>query len=252
MLRVVLPERCVLATGGQRCRVFVDHYRDRKTGPGFPVAVVGCSRHPQGRFTLYPPGHVPYGRQAVVPCSPSGPLLREAATGHPLWQATLVGAALDAAEGRRWPSHSPADDERRRRTQGCRLARAGHLLGVHPELDARCRERIATRLQVPTLTLREAARGWAPSWQARGAAIRAVLMALPVDGGLLDRLLAAGAVSGLWPSPQRWDPVRHTWIRARSRCTKRAVAKTAPSRAPPPTNSPAVQSPSVEYRRLHE
>ncbi len=246
MVRVVLPERCVFARGGQRCRVFVDHYRDRKTGPGFPLAVVGCSRHPQGRFTLYPLGHVPYGRQAVVPCSPSGPLLQEQGTGQPPWsanpwQATLFGAALEAADGQRWPAHRPADDERRRRTQGCRLEQAGRLLGVHPELKGRTRERIATRVQVPTLSLRQASQRWTSSWQARGEAILSVLMALPVDGGLLDRVLAAGAVSGLWPWPQRWDPVRHTWVRARSRPPKRARVEAAPSRAPPPTNSPAVR-----------
>jgi len=119
---------------------------------------------------------------------------------------------------------------------------AGKLLGVHPEFDARTRERIATRLWVPTMTLRDAAHRWATSWMARGAAILAVLLALPVDTSLLDRILAAGAVTDLWPPPQRWDPVRRTWVRSRSRCRDRPVASAAPSRAPPPTNSPAAQS----------
>ena len=172
MLRVVLPERCVFAAATETCSLSIDHYRARKTGPGFPVAVVGCSRHPICRFTLYPPGHIPYGRQAVVSCSPSGPLLRHPATGQSAWEATLFGAAVDAAEGQRWPAHSPADDERRLRTQGCRLTLAGTLLGVHPDLEARTREWIATRLRVPTMTLRSAAGQWASSWQARGGAIR--------------------------------------------------------------------------------
>ena len=231
----------MFASAAQTCCLFVDHHRDRKTGPGFPLAVVGCSRHPQGRFTLYPPGHVPYGRQALVPCSPSGLLLQDRATGQPPWQATLFSVATDAAAGRRWPAHSPADDERRRRTQGCRLERAGQLLGVHPGLEAVSRERIATRLRVPTLTLRDAAHRWATSWMARGGAILAVLLALPIDASLLDRFLAAGAVTALWPSPQRWDPLRHTWVRSRSRPTEGPVASAAPSRAPPPTNSPAVR-----------
>ncbi|MFC1525896.1 hypothetical protein ACFL6X_03680, partial [Candidatus Latescibacterota bacterium] len=189
VLRPVLPERCVFATATETCSPFVDHYRPRKTGPGFSLAVVGCTCHPHGRYTLYPPGHVPYGRQAVVPCSPSGPLRQDPDTGQPEWRTTLFGAAVDAAEGQRWPAHSPADDERRRRTQGGRLKRAGTLLGVHPELDSRTRERVATRLQVPTMTLHDAAGRWATSWQARGDAIRTVLQALPVNGSLLDRLL---------------------------------------------------------------
>lgn len=240
MLRAVLPQRCVFATAGQTCALFINHYRPRKTGPGFPLAVVGCTCHPHRRFTLYPPGHIPYGRQAVVPCSPSGPLLRDGASGEPVWEATLFAAAVDAADGVRWPAHSPADDERRRRTQGCRLTLAGTLLGVHPELDARIRERIATRLQIPTMTLRGAAHHWATSWKARGGAILAVLQSLPLDGRLLDRLLAAGAVTALWPSPQRWDPDRHTWVRPHSSPTERPVANAPRSRAPPPTNSPAV------------
>ena len=225
VLRVVLPKRCVFAAASETCCVFVDHYRDRKTGPCFPLAVVGCSCHAFGRYTLYPPGHVPYGRQAVVRCSLSGPLLRDRARGQAVWQATLFGAATDVADGQRWPADSPADDERRRRTQGGRLELAGQLLGVH--------------LRVPTMTLRTAAGQWTTSWMTRGAAVLAVLRALLVDDSLLDRILAAGAVTDLWPPHQRWDPVRRKWVRCRSRRRKRPVASAPQSRAPPPTNSPA-------------
>jgi hypothetical protein len=220
VLRVVLPQRCAHAKASQTCSLFINHLRDRQTGPGYPLAVVGCSRHPVGRYTLYPPGHIPYGRQAVVRCRPSGSLQRDRSTGQPVWEDTLLGAAVDVASGQRWPAHSPADDDRRRRTQGGRLELTGKLLGVHPDVDARSRERIATRLLVPTLRLRDAAGGWAASWQPRGAAILCVLQTLPVDGSLLDRLLAAGAVAGLWPEPQRWDPGRGTWVRPRSGGTK--------------------------------
>jgi hypothetical protein len=240
VLRPLLPERCVFAEATETCSLWIDHYRPRKTGPGFPLAVVGCSSHPFGRFTLYPPGHLRYGRQPVVPCHPSGGLLTDPDTAQPVWQETLFAAALDAAEGQRWPAHSPADDERRRRTQGCRLTLAATLLGIHPDVDARTREWIAARLQVPTMTLRTAAGQWGTCWQARGSAIRSVLHVLPLDGRLLDRLLAAGALIGLWPSPQRWEPLRRTWVRPRSRPTERPVGNGPASRAPPPTNSPAV------------
>ena len=241
VMRVALPERCVFASAAEACSLYVDHYRPRKTGPRFPVAVVGCCRHPLGRYTLYPLGHVPYGRAALVPCRPSGALLREPATAEPVWPATLFDAAVAAASGQRWPAHSPADDDRRRRTQDCRLRLTGQLVGVHPDLDGRTRERIATRLRVATLALRDAARCWGASWMARGAAILAVVRALPIDAGVLDRLLAAGAVTALWPSPQRWDPGRRTWVRGHSRRTERPVGGAAPSRAPPPTNSPAAR-----------
>ena len=84
--------------------MFVDHYRKRKTGPCYPVAVVGCRVHGKRRYTLYPAGHYPYGRVAVVPYSASGELLWEADSGGPAWQATLFGAAQDAAQGQMWRS----------------------------------------------------------------------------------------------------------------------------------------------------
>lgn len=239
VLRPVLPSRCVYATGAETCSMFVDHYRARKSGPRFPIAVVGCSAHPQGRYTLYPPGHVPYGREAAVPSSPSGGLLRDAATGAHPWETTLFAAAVDAADGERWPSDSPALDPRRRRTQGRRLELAGRLVGVHAEIADAARERIATRLGVPTLRLRSAARNWTRSWTRRGAAVLAVLLAVSVDGSLLDRLLAAGALGGLWAEPRRWDAVRGTWVMARS--SPRSVRSERPGaarprgRSPPPT-----------------
>ena len=248
----VLPERCGPAGPAEKCSLFVDHYRARKTGPCFPLAVVGCSMHPGPRYTLYPPGHVPYGRQAAVPCSPSGPVLRSGSTGGPVWEATLFAAAVDAAGGVRWPSDSPCDDERRRRTQGHRLTWAGRLLGVHPDLAPRVQEQIATRLGVSTMTLRTAAGEWASSWMARGSAVVSVLQALSPDGGLLDRILAAGEVVEVWAFPQRWDPARKTWVpvsrqvgRSRSGRRERPVAGAREGRAPPPTKSRGAGGASV-------
>ncbi len=217
----------------------MDHYRSRKTGPRYAVAVVGCSAHPQGRYTLYPPGHFPYGREVVVPYSPSGMLLLDAATGQPPWEATLLAAAVDAAGGERWPSQSPWDDARRRRTQGRRLDFAARLLGVHPETGEGVRERIATRLGVATMTLFGAARSWVRSWALRGGAILAVLEALPLEGSLLDRILAAGALSGAWAAPRRWEASRGhsgSWVMPRSSGSEPVAVRTPRGRGPPPTN----------------
>jgi hypothetical protein len=238
VLRPALPSRCVFARGAQTCSLFVDHYRSRKTGPCFALAVVGCSAHPEGRYTLYPPGHFPYGREAVAPYSPTGQLLLDGETGEPVWEATLFACAVDAAQGERWPSDSPWDDVRRRRTQGRRLDLAGRLLGVHPELDDGARERIATRLGVATMTVRTAARGWVRSWTMRGAAILAVLLALPIQASLLDHFGAAGAMGGLWPEPRRWEAGRGTWVVARSPHPEHPTASSPRSRSPPPTTLP--------------
>lgn len=207
-LRPELPSRCPHAVRAEACSLCIDHFRSRKTGPRFPLAVAGCSVHDEGRFTLYPPGHVPYGREAVTTCSPTGALLADAEAGEPSWEATLFAAAADAAEGERWPADSPWDEPRRLRTQGRRLELSGRLLGVHPEQDNSERERIAARLGVATMLVLEAARMWSKSWTSRGAAVLAVLRAVRVDGALLPRLLMAGAVAGLWSDPWPWAAAR--------------------------------------------
>ena len=219
-LHAVLPTRCVYATGEQTCVIFVDHYRERKTGPCHAVAVVGCRVHGRRRYTLYPPGHYPYGRVAAVAYSAGGELLLDADGNQPQWQATLFGAAQEAAEGRIWPAeqHSWEDrrDTRRRRTQGRRMEMAGRLTGVSGELDKREREKIATRLGVATMTVIEQARCWRRSWKSRGAAIVAVLAALACSATLGDRMGAAGAVSDLWGPPRprlvaRWEQAGKSW-----------------------------------------
>ena len=253
-LAAVLPSRCVYATGAQTCTIFVDHLRERKAGPCHPVAVVGCRTHGGGRYTLYPPGHYPYGRAAVTPYSATGKLLLDDESGQPQWQATLFAAALDAEQGRRWPSELrwwDEVDERRGRTQGRQLEMAGRLTGVAPQLDERAREQIATRLSVATMTVRDGAARWARSWQSRGAAILAVLLALPCSATLGDRMGAAGAVSDLWGPPRprlvaRWEQAGKSWIVApggASEAREQGAAGTPRGRSPPATKTPPSSAP---------
>jgi len=246
VLHAVLPSRCVFAAAGEVCSVFIDHRRERKTGPCMPIAVVGCSVHPVQRYTLYPPGYVPYGRKPVVATSAAGPVLRKAQTGDALWETTVMSAAVDAADEERWPSGSPAGDTRRRRTQGRRIERAGRLVGAHPALDEPTRERIAARLGVPAMTLRAAARSWGASWTTRGAAIVSVLLSLSLHADLPDRILAAGAVAGIWAPPHRWEPSRHSWIVSPSEPAERPPFKGLSSRGPPPTNLPGAKGAVVD------
>ena len=247
-LHAVLPTRCVYATGEQTCAIFVDHYRERKSGPCYPVAVVGCRKHGGRRYTLYPPGHYPYGRVAVVRYSVGGELLLEADSGQPQWQETLFGAAQDAEQEKGWLSEQNwwRTSTACRRTQGRRLELAGRLTGVSPELEDRERERIATRLGVATMTVLAGARSWERSWQSRGAAIVAVLVAVAVSATLGDRMGAAGAVSDLWGPPRprlvaRWEQAGKSWIVARagrSEAREKEMAGSLRERAPPATKTP--------------
>lgn len=248
-LHAVLPTRCVYATGEQTCAIFVDHYRERKTGPCYPVAVVGCRTHGRRRYTLYPSGHYPYGQVAVTPYSAGGELLLDVAGGQPQWQATLFGAAQDAQQGKGWASEQNwwrRSSTSCRRTQGRRLETAGRLTGVSPELEERERELIATRLGVATMTVLSGARSWRRSWKKRGAAIVAVLVALVCSATLGDRMGAAGAVSDLWGPPRprlvaRWEQAGKSWKVTeigRSEAREQGGAGSLGGRAPPATKAP--------------
>ena len=57
--------QCPGAKGSVPCRMRKDGFRGRKTGPRIPLRILRCRSH--GRYlTVYPIGHVPYGRQPVV------------------------------------------------------------------------------------------------------------------------------------------------------------------------------------------
>lgn len=200
-LRVVVPARCPLGDDGSGCRVGVHHHRARKTGPCFALAVARCHAHGL-TFTVYPPGHVPYGRAAVLPVDPSG---REArtASGTRSWAQTLFDSAGDAAADERWPldGTEPAT----RRTQGRRLERAAMLLGLDLGMSERTRERLASALSVPVLELRQVPKASffaGGSWSERGRMIERVLMQVREP----KQLLVAGEIGGLWGRPSRWDP----------------------------------------------
>lgn len=206
--------------------------------------------HGGRRYTLYPPGHYPYGRVAVVPYSAGGELLLDADSSEPQWQATLFGAAQDAAEERIWRVEQnwweERRDPRRRRTQGRWMEMAGRLTGVSVELDKRQREQIATRLGVATMTVISQACRWRRSWKKRGAAVVAVLAALVCSATLGDRMGAAGAVSDLWGPPRprlvaRWEQAGKSWKVAEtggSEAREQGGAGSLGGRAPPATKAP--------------
>lgn len=118
----------------------------------------------------------------------------------------MFQAALDAKDGDLWPAGSPRTDPRRRRTQIRRLKRTETLLGLR-SADASA---IARALDVPTLALLDAQREVesARSTGNRGAIIGRLLREVPVRPGVLDAVLIAGALTGVWGPPIRWEPAR--------------------------------------------
>lgn len=216
----VMPPSCVhAATGDDACVVVVHHMRDRKTGPRIPVTVLQCQTHRRA-FTLYPLGHIPYGRVAVAPVGLDGELVCSAQSEskvdskrEPAWCATLFGPAFAAiheptvklTDPRWWVTEAPE-----------RLAQGAAILGIHPALSMQAADAIAFRLEIPRLALREAAGEYerARGRAARGQVLVAVLGQLG-DVRLLDRVLAAGACAGCWGPVTRWDVVASRGARGR-------------------------------------
>ena len=226
-LRAQMPSAGPCADRDERpCRLGVHHRRPRCTGPCFSLTVARCRAH-QSAFTLYPPGHLPYGRLALAPSAPDGSAIRVPPP-QPLeaYRATLFEPALDAAAGLAWRRQHPGASSRWWPTQHRRLALATHILGIAPALDARRREQVAELLGVDTLRLHEAAARLrqAPGYRARGEAVCRVLEALPAGRFVTERLLECTALAGLCGAPLRWLPETRTLRRRpfRSAATHRA------------------------------
>ncbi len=131
MLPVQMPDRCLLNGEGnaEECRIGGGFWRERSTGPRHPLRVVRCRTH-NVAFTLYPEGHLPYGRMPV--------LSEPDEAGEVDTKASLVGAAIAAAEGQHWPEDL-IDDEQGPvgRIQRRRIKRLGMLVGFdRPQIES--------------------------------------------------------------------------------------------------------------------
>jgi hypothetical protein len=226
-----MPAQCIAASEGcdGPCRIWVRHWRPRKTGPRFPLVVAECRTHGVA-FTLYPPGHVPYGRVAMAPVDPGGQLLRapEAADdtdddgsldvgddergrhhAPPLtWGTTLFGAARDAADGLPWP-RCDSIGAGCWRTQGRWIVLGATILGLIGTPHEGGAVANPDLLGVSELSRRDAAAAYAaaPGYRSRGRALALPLVDLERVGPLLlDWLLVAGFVVGRWGLPLRRDP----------------------------------------------
>src|SRR5262249_23670028 len=146
-------------------------------------------------FTLYPLGHVPYGRLAIAPVTLDGQVVLltqgEPTAGDrrsPAWRATRLGAAFAAIDA---PAVKPPDRRWWATQTPERLGRSAALLGIHPGLSVPDAKAIAFRLDVPRLVLREAADAYAHACgrAGRGRVLVGVLDQLGADACLLDRIL---------------------------------------------------------------
>jgi len=199
---------------GQPCKLSIHHERERKTGPCFPLWVMWCSTH-QRSFTIYPPGHVPYGRKPLIIVATDGGRVLDLENGAERFRGTVFDAALDASLNKPWGDKagvrgvwSPFS------TQIHQIQRAAAILGLEPDIHDDQRHAIAQTLMLPSLLLHAGAACFAANsgYQKEGEAICSVLKALPETTSLFERLAETGFQTGLWPAPFFVDP-DHKWLR---------------------------------------
>jgi hypothetical protein len=202
-LVAVVPARGPCWRDDAPCAIGLDHERRRKTGPPFGwVAVMRCSRH-RLAFTVYPAGHVPYGRVPVVALAPDGSEFADRGS-------SVFDAASDARADKRWPRDSAPDDLAVATTQRRRVEEAATLLGLG--VGATTPAVAAAVLQVAEGRLVETARRISESRDlvTLGREVTALVEALARRGGrwLMDRFALLGHLAGWWGKPWRWIPRR--------------------------------------------
>lgn len=203
-------DRCPWAGAGEPCQICKHGFRARKTGPQIPLRILLCKPHCR-YFTVYPPGHVPYGRCGVAAVDLRGETIeRSEMEPDASCQGCLFEAALDVVAGRMWEREPVEDLERPRYpTQRRRLEHCGLLLGLSCALPRVVVEQIRDHLGLDGLdhTL-ERQRFQQPKRPTpRAEAILATHQQV-ARNQRVQRLLAAGSLSGLWGHPWLWDPSR--------------------------------------------
>ena len=206
----VLPTACPLhSTDDHDCRIRINHLRNRKTGPEFPLFVLVCKEHNIG-FTLYPPGYYPHSRHTLAPVSPDGSLLVQQRDSH-RFSGTLFDAPLDAAKGNIWHQESTENSlTPRLATQNRHLERIAGLFGIGEDSEPGQREEVSQILMVPGQLLYDSTvllkNGCGTG--NRGTIISRIVDQIPVYTTIFERLVEVGAGAGLWPTPLLCSP-RH-------------------------------------------
>ena len=225
------PSRCPLADdGGSACSLSAHSWRNRKTGPPHPLRLFRCASHDRA-FTVYPPGHVPHGRVAIVMLAPDGSeaVIDDGELVEPQDDApaTLFQAAEEAALGQPWARSCRGGSNRWWGTQWRHLHRTTRLTGVCPGLPEPLRERLAETLAVDGLVLHEFARnlGADAGYASRGRAVTAIANAVGRSEQSSWRLLEAGSLAGLWRTP--------TYVLAEGACPRTSPFRIAGARGPP-------------------
>lgn len=202
MVVETMPTECPCCEAGVECKMSLHQYRQRKTGPKHPLAIVKCESH-RRFYTVYPLGYVPYKRAPLVPegnensgCDDLTP-----------WLDTVFESAVRAGsfgESCSWSMEFTG--EKSWWTQMRQTRKAGEWLGLN--LIGLEQQRVAQKLRVGAVIHAQACRIYRESSTLKriAAAVVMVLAALEYGKNFLWSLLRTGKSTGL--CGQAWMVMR--------------------------------------------
>jgi hypothetical protein len=196
------------------CVVSFNYRRERKTGPCIPLTIVRCITH-NVSFTIYPPGHVPYGREPIANIALDGfqiePELEDTISNS--FEGSLFDASLKASQGTFYPKEGPYKlpmscyD-----TQLNHIKKSATLLGLTAIDQVLGHEHIAEILNIPRqfqIELSSLTHSTAWNYIKTGQSICKILENLPRDC-LFERLASCGFICGIWPPLYIWNAETRT------------------------------------------
>lgn len=207
----VIPQYCPkhLLEAGE-CKVVIHFWRERKTGLLRFLAVAKCNEHNKA-FTLYPPGMLPFKRQALVVNIDIDGKVVNAEDIETLTKETLFEAAYDKSIGEEWPKEQPADSpvtSKRFDTGSRHIRQSAQLLALNPDMTSNVNQAITEVLDLNPLMVSEQRQliGSSSTDKCRSLAISSILKELSWSETLFERLVAAGNIAELWPKMYRVNP----------------------------------------------
>lgn len=203
-----IPHRCPQARLYGTCRIKKFSTRERVFGVPYPLWIFICFAHSY-RFTVYPPGWIPYARNPIVQLTPDGKPIEIAHTDTGSektspWYFTIFKSIISAAAGKLWPeerqlgvadSPLPPDYQGVARTQKRGIKFFMKMFGLLRRSHHKLREKVCDLLSVEMSTLQNSrekmntrSRG-PPLWKVRGEQGKEILETLTASAKTSDKLL---------------------------------------------------------------
>jgi hypothetical protein len=196
-MRCLKPEVLTCGKDGKVCQVVIKCYRERSTGPEFPLMVVYCKVH-KVHFTIYPPGYYPHGRTKLFPYGTSEE--HQESTKEQTSGSTLFDSAMNSAWRKKYEYTGDTSWSTHRR----RLKKSGKLLGLMGSESLG--ERISALLSIPLHVYKNQKKNFAKGTvSSEKKAVKTLIKAIPLAKNLWRLMHQAALLTGFAGHSWYWS-----------------------------------------------